>query len=270
MEIRPMRRLALTVCLLAAAALATAFSPARAQQPQMSALLDQIVQRGVLRIGTTGDYKPFTYKDPATGKFEGFDIDQGEALAAAIGVKAEFVETSWPTMAADFAANRFDMAMGGVSITLDRARKGYFSSAYLREGKTPIARCAEVGKYAALTDIDRPEVRVVVNPGGTNERFARANIKTAPIRVFPDNRAIFDEIAEGRADVMMTDVSETKYQSKLHAGVLCPVHPDKPFDFAEKAYWMQRDEALRSFVDAWLHMAQENGAFRKLVARWME
>jgi hypothetical protein len=48
---------------------------------------------------------------------------------------------------------------------------------------------------------------------------------------------------------MMTDASETRYQQKLHPGVLCAVHPDKPFDFAEKAYWLQRDEALKAFVD---------------------
>jgi cyclohexadienyl dehydratase len=264
-----MRRIALFALLLVLP-VALGMAPARAETAAAPALLDRIVQRGTLRIGTTGDYKPFTYRDPATGRFEGFDIDQAEALAAAIGVKAEFVATTWPSLAADFAADKFDIAMGGVSITLDRAKKGYFSAPYLREGKTPIARCADKDKYAALADIDRPDVRVVVNPGGTNERFARARLKTAPIRVFPDNRAIFDEIAEGRADVMMTDVSETKYQSKLHPGVLCPVHPDKPFDFAEKAYWMQRDEALKTFVDAWLHMSMENGAFRALTSRWME
>ena len=219
---------------------------------------------------TTGDYRPFTSRDAVSGKLEGFDIDQGESLAAALGVNAEFVPTSWPNLAVDFAADKFDIAMGGISITLDRARKGYFSTPYLREGKTPIARCADSAKFAALADIDKPDVRVVVNPGGTNERFARANIKTAPIRVFPDNRTIFDEIAAGRADVMMTDVSETKYQAKLHPGVLCPVHPDKPFDFAEKAYWMQRDTALKVFVDTWLHMSVESGAFRALAAKWIE
>ena len=116
----------------------------------------------------------------------------------------------------------------------------------------------------------RPDVRVVVNPGGTNERFARANLKSAPVRVFPDNRAIFEEIAEGRADVMMTDASETRYQSKLHPGVLCAIHPDKPFDFAEKAVWMQRDAALKGFVDTYLRLSLESGQFRALAAKWME
>ena len=129
----------------------------------------------------------------------------------------------------------------------------------MREGKTPIARCAEAQNYHSLADIDRPDVRVVVNPGGANERFARSHLKAAPIRVFPDNRAIFEEIAEGRADVMMTDASETKFQAKQHPGVLCAIHPDKPFDFAEKAYWMRRDATLKAFVDTWLRISIESG-----------
>ena len=69
---------------------------------------------------------------------------------------------------------------------------------------------------------------------------------------------------------MMTDASETRYQQKLHAGVLCAVHPEKPFDFAEKAYWLQRDGALKDFVDQWLHIAFEDGSFRKIYAAWFE
>lgn len=140
----------------------------------------------------------------------------------------------------------------------------------MREGKTPIARCADKDKFATLADIDKPGTRVIVNPGGTNERFARANIKSAEIKVYGDNVTIFDEIARGDADLMMTDASETRYQQKLHPSVLCAVHPDKPFDFAEKAYWLQRDEALKAFVDQWLHIAMEDGNFKKIYAAWFE
>ncbi len=107
-------------------------------------------------------------------------------------------------------------------------------------------------------------------PHATNERFARANIKNAEIRVFGDNVTIFDEIAKGDADLMMTDASETRYQQKLHPGVLCAIHPDKPFDFAEKAYWLQRDVAWKDFVDPWRHISMENGSFGKIYAAWFE
>ncbi len=242
-------------------------SSAHAQAPAPSRL-DEIVSRGTLRVGMTGDYRPFTYLDKATTTFEGFDVDMANALGQALGVKVEFVPTSWPTMAKDFEANSFDMVAGGVSITLDRQKKGLFSTPIMREGKTPIARCTDAGKFDTLAEIDKPGTRVIVNPGGTNERFARANVRNAEIRVYPDNVTIFDEIAKGNADLMMTDSSETRYQQKLHPGVLCAVHPDNPFDFAEKAYWLQRDVALKAFVDQWLHISTENGSYKKIYDKW--
>lgn len=240
---------------------------AHAQQPSR---LDDIVTRGTLRVGMTGDYLPFTYLDKASEKYRGFDVDMAVALGKALGVKVEYVKTAWPQLMKDFEADKFDIAMGGISITLDRQKKGLFSTPVMREGKTPIARCADKDKYETIAEIDKPGTRVIVNPGGTNERFARANVKSAEIKVYNDNVTIFDEIAKGDADLMMTDASETRYQQKLHPGVLCAVHPDKPFDFSEKAYWMQRDVALKDFVDQWLHIATQDGSFKKIYAAWFE
>jgi cyclohexadienyl dehydratase len=237
---------------------------------QESSRLDEIVKRGSLRVGLTGDYLPFSSFDKATSTFRGFDVDMAEALGKALGVKIDYVHTAWPQLPRDFEADKFDIAMGGISITLDRQKKGFFSTPIMREGKTPIARCADADKYQTLAEIDKPSTRVIVNPGGTNERFAKANIRSAEIKTYNDNVTIFEEIAKGNADLMMTDASETRYQQKLHPGVLCAVHPDKPFDFAEKAYWLQRDPALKAFVDQWLHMAFEDGSYRKIYAAWFE
>jgi cyclohexadienyl dehydratase len=230
--------------------------------------LDAILERHVLRVGTTGDYRPFTALDKGTGEYSGFDIDMARALAKALGVPVEFKPTTWGGMAKGLANGDFDIAMGGVSVTLDRQKTGFFSNPYLRDGKTPIARCADQGKYESLAEIDRPGVKVIVNPGGTNERFDRARLHAADIVVYPDNLTIFDQLAQGRADVMITDASETRFQAKLHPGVLCAIHPDQPFDFAEKAYWMPPDPALKAFVDQWLHLVQEDGEFDALFADW--
>lgn len=247
-------------------ALFVLIAPALAQNSR----LDEIITRGALKVGTTGDYRPFTSLDKASGAYSGLDIDLAQSLAAALGVKLEFVATSWPNFAKDFDAGAFDIAMGGVSINLERAKKGFFSIPYLREGKTAIARCVDKGKYETLTEIDRPDVTVIVNPGGTNEKFDRAHLREAKILIYPDNTSIFDQLAVGKADLMITDASETRYQQKLHQGALCAIHPDKPFDFAEKAYWMPRDEALKAFVDQWLHMTIENGTLAAETAKWLE
>ena len=234
-----------------------------------SVLLDEIVARGTLKVGMTGDYRPFSERNKTSGVFEGLDVDMANELAKALGVKMEIVPTAWGKMLADLDGGAFDIAVGGVSITLDRQKKAFFSAPLLRDGKTPIARCTDKERFAEISGIDQPDVRVVVNPGGTNERFARAHIKTAPIRVHPDNTTIFEEIVKGAADVMITDAVETRLQQRLHPE-LCAIHPEKPFDFSEKAYMMRRDTALKLFVDQWLHQMVETGAYRRLYAKWIE
>ncbi len=56
---------------------------ALAEQP--SSRLDDILKRGTLRVGMTGDYAPFSLLDSATGQFRGFDVDMAEALGKALG-----------------------------------------------------------------------------------------------------------------------------------------------------------------------------------------
>jgi cyclohexadienyl dehydratase len=252
---------------MVAALIVLATSAAYGQAP---ARIDTIAQRGILRVGMTGDYPPFSAFDPSNSTFRGFDVDMAESLGKALGVRIEYVRTTWPRLSEDFAADRFDIAMGGISVTPERESKGLFSTALMDDGKTPIARCSERGRFATLADIDQAGTRVIVNPGGTNERFARANIRNAEIRIYADNVTIFDEIANGNADLMITDASETRYQQKMHPGVLCAIHPEKPFDHAQKAYWLQRDAALKAFVDNWIKSVVEDGRFARTYAAWFD
>jgi len=234
---------------------------------QAQTVLDTILARGTLRIGLTGDYRPFSVKDGA-GKFEGFDVDMAESLAKGLGVRLEIVPTAWATLMPDLQAQRYDIGMGGISVTLDRAKTAYFSAPGLRTGKAPITRCADQARFTSLAEIDKPGDRVITNPGGTNERFVRANVKQAEIVVFPNNAAIFDELVTNHADVMITDAVEARLQQHLHPG-LCAVNPDQPFDFSELAYLLPRDPALKAWVDQWLHIQSETGEQQRLLAKWL-
>jgi cyclohexadienyl dehydratase len=217
---------------------------------------------GILRVDMTGDYAPFSLRG-ADGQISGADVTMAESLAKALGVTLVIVPTTWKTLAADLASDRYDIAMGGVSITPDRAALGDFSHPVLHDGKRPIARCAEKERYTSLPAIDRNEVRVIVNPGGTNERFAKANLGHARLVEHADNRSVFDEIAAGHADVMVTDGAEVDYQARRHPGVLCPAPVTDSFDHVDKAFWITRDPALKAAVDAWLDASLAAGQYAR-------
>jgi cyclohexadienyl dehydratase len=217
---------------------------------------------GTLKVGMTGDYAPYSLRD-ANGQISGADVTMARGLAQALNVKLDMVPTTWKALTQDFQAGLFDIAMGGVSITPDRSAIGDFSIPVLQDGKRPIVRCADKDRYISIVAIDKPEVRVATNPGGTNQRFDKAHFTHAILEEFLDNRSIFDELAMGHADVMITDGAEVDYQARLHPGVLCPASVSGPFDHFEKAYWMTSDPALKEAVDAWLKETLKSGLYEK-------
>jgi cyclohexadienyl dehydratase len=227
-------------------------------QAETTTRLDAIVADGILRVGLTEDYRPFSFAD-ASGTVEGIDVDMAMNLAQSLGVKLDIVKTSWSTLKSDLEANSFDIAMGGITITLDRQKAGLFSDPVFSSGKTPITRCGDEPKYGTIAAIDQPGVQVIVNPGGTNERFDRAYLQKATVVQWSNNATIFDALVEGKADLMITDAVETRVQAKLHPGVLCPVHPNAPFDHSELAYWMPRDPIFAAYVNQWLNLLELSG-----------
>lgn len=230
--------------------------------------LDEVQKAGVLKVCTPGDYKPFSFALP-DGRFEGLDVDLVASLAASLGVKAQFVKTSWAKLMDDFTGGACDIAVGGISVTLERQKRAWFSAPYMVNGKTPLVRCADVSRYQTVAAIDQPGVKVVANPGGSNERFARANFKTAQLTIHTDNITIFDEVLSGRADVFVTESAETLVQQKLKPG-LCAVNPDKPLQYGEMAYLLPRGDTLtKAYVDQWLHLIRAQGEYQRIAAQWL-
>lgn len=101
--------------------------------------LAAIKSAGVFKIGTEGTYAPFTFHD-ASGKLAGFDVEIGQAVAAKLGVKAEFVEGKWDGLIAGLDAKRYDTVINQVGITEARKQKYDFSEPYIASKAVLIVR----------------------------------------------------------------------------------------------------------------------------------
>lgn len=230
--------------------------------------LDKVLQQKTLTVCTTGDYKPYTFLKE-DGSYEGIDIAMAESLANSLGAKVKWVKTSWKTLMPDFVAGKCDIAMGGISVTLERQRQVFFAERLDTDGKIPLVRCTDVKKYRTVEQINKPSVRLIEPAGGTNEAFVRAHLPKANLTLSHDNMGIFQQLVDRKADVMITDASEALYQQKRYPK-LCAVNPDKPLQYGEKAYMLPRDDmSWKLYVDQWLHLSKASGEYQKIIGQWL-
>ncbi|MBQ7731924.1 MAG: transporter substrate-binding domain-containing protein [Lentisphaeria bacterium] len=226
--------------------------------------LQTVMACGVLRVGTTGDYCPMSYLNPETHAYEGFDAALAEDLAASLGVELEYVPTTWPTLMRDTLDRKFDLALCGITITDARKRQALMSDGYLGNGKTILCRSEDAGKYTSLDAVNRPEVRVMVNPGGLNEQFAGTHLPRASLSIHPVNEEIPALVASGKADVMVTEIMEAAYYCGKDATLAAPLL-DRPFTNGELGILLPPgNETLLEHVNGFLEKERRSGRLDEL------
>lgn len=223
-------------------------------------VIEIIRERGVLKVGTTLDYKPMSFIDSETGRYVGYDVELVKDLAAALDVDIEFVRTSWPTLIEDTLSCKFDLAICGITITDERKKQALMSDPYLENGKTILCRAEDVSKYVNVSSINRPGVRVMVNPGGLNEEFARQNLPDATLMIHDVNQDIPGMIALGTADVMITEVVEANYYAGLDERLAAPlIH--EPFTDGKFGILMPKGyDDLLKYVNEFLAVYKNSSA----------
>ena len=243
----------------------TMTEPTEATVIPINGKVAEILDRGIILFGTTGDYRPLSFCEP-DGTYWGFGIDVANEIARRLGVDIEFKKTSWPTLTADVLTEPqiFDLAIGGITITDTRRETMLMSDGYLANGKTILCRASEADRYKSLADIDKPEVTVMVNPGGLNEKFANENLTHANIVVYQKNEEIPTLVAEGAADVMITEITEAPYYVQTDTRLAAPLL-NAPFTHGEIGVLMQKgQEDLLQMVNSVIFQMKSDGSLRKL------
>ena len=220
-------------------------------------------------VGTAGDYQPMSFVDAETGKYVGFDAELAEDLAAELGVDIVYVPTSWPTLSADTMAGKFDLAVCGITITDARKETMLMTAGYLENGKTVLCRAEDADKYTSIEAINRPEVRVMENPGGLNEKFARENLPDAEIIIHDVNYEIPSLIAEGEADVMITEIMEAGYYVGKDSRLAAPLIYE-PFTHGQLGMLMPAEYGeLLEYADGFIERERGAGRLDELAQKYI-
>lgn len=178
--------------------------PAIAQAQQQESHLNKIVKAQILRVCLMPDYFSISYKNPATGQYEGIDADLAQELGKDLGAKVEYVESSWSTFIADLQTDKCDIVMSGIGATMSRAKAVAFSKPYILAGIYAVAR-KDSTKVKTWADLDKPDVTIAVSLGGYIEPFLKTYLKNAKIMTITPPAIREQEVALGRADAMVID-----------------------------------------------------------------
>jgi cyclohexadienyl dehydratase len=217
-----------------------------------------------LRVGTSGDYRPFSYRGDDAAP-AGFDIALIRAFAADTGREVAFVPFAWPKLARDLAEGRFDLAASGVTVRPERSAVGSFSLPIAETRALALARNPE--RWGGNATLDRPSINIAVNAGGHLERVARARFPRASLMAIPDNDAVIALLAEERVHAVVTDDVEAPHWEAL---VDAPLARVGPLSRDRKAWLVAPDRPeLSAELDAWLLEREADGSLAALRAEWL-
>lgn len=259
-----MHRRTLPAAALAGATLAI---PAQAQGPS-GGRLAAIQAAGRIRIGTTGDFNPMSFRDPASREYRGHQIDCAQQLARDMNLRAEFVATDWRTLINGLQADQFDVVMTGTSISVARAMAAAFTLPWGRTGFIPLVRRRDATKFANWEALNSRGVTIGTTLGTTMEQFVQQALPNATLRRVESPARDWQELLGGRVDAAMTSVIEAAFLTREYPDLVA-IFRDAPRNPIPMAFMARPDDAgwLR-FLDTWVTLRQESGFFAETARKW--
>ncbi len=243
----------------------TAVFPASAEESR----LQSIIQKKEIRVGTSGDYQPFSYLNPKNDQYEGMDIEMANKMGQALQAKVVFVRFKWPELTADLLADKFDIAMGGIGRNVERGKIFAYTNSFMTFGTCPLVRQGDETKYPDFASINRSGVKVILNQGGINDRHFTPLLTQATILRHNKNEEIAEKVKDGTANVWITDNVEALFWAKQIPGLVA-VNPAKTFTVGTKGYMIRLgDQIFLNWLNLWLEQMFLQGEVQKLEQQWL-
>jgi|SRR5689334_16678939 len=256
--------------LIAAAATAALLwlAPAGAATGDDSPTLKQIRQRGELRIGLEAGYMPFEMVDKS-GELIGFDLDLSRLMARKLGVKLKVVNQAWDGIIPALLTGKFDVTLGGMTITPERAKSVDFCDPYLTIGQTVLLSRKLQGKVKTWQQLNDPAYRVLSKLGTTGEIAMRKHFPRAQLRTFEHQAEAAIEVRNGRADAFIYDLPFNAVMANQFPDSL--VHLNEPFTHEDLGWAVRKgDPALKAWLNEFLAGLKQDGTYQALYKKWFE
>jgi polar amino acid transport system substrate-binding protein len=231
------------------------------------------IGKSTLVAAIVPNYPPFEYKDPATDKLMGFDVDLGEALAAKLGVKLEWQETSFDQMMSALTTKRVDVILSGMT-DLPARRESVNFLDYITTGPQFYTVKARAGEFASTDALCGKVVGTSRRTSFPNDianwsgehcvKAGKPAIKVVGTDGSSDARM---QLRQNRIDAAVQGGETLPYQNSVEQNAYAPI--GQPFLSQYTAIGMSKDNAaLTTALTAAFNQLVADGTYQKILAKW--
>jgi len=229
--------------------------------------LEDIQQRGSLRVGTEPGYMPFELTNQK-GEIIGFDVDMAKRMAKAMGVKLELVSTAWDGIIPALLTKKFDIIMSGMTLTQERNMKINFAEPYIVIGQTILLRKALAGQVKSYKDLNNSKYKVGSKLGTTGEQATKRMVPKAKYISYETEQEGVLEVVNGKIDAFIYDMPYNaaaiaqRGQGKI-------VHLDKPFTYEPLAWAVRKgDFDFVNWLNNFMNQVKNDGTYERIYHKW--
>ncbi|MBD1399265.1 transporter substrate-binding domain-containing protein [Pelovirga terrestris] len=246
-------------CLLSVSLLAPALATAD--------VLDEIVKRGVLRVGMEPGYMPFELTNQR-GEIIGFDVDIARRMANAMGVKLELVSTAWDGIIPALLTDKFDIIMSGMTLTQQRNLSVNFADPYIVVGQTVLIRKEIADEVKSYRDLNDPKYKVSSKLGTTGEQAVQRMIPRAQYVSFETEQEAVLDMLNGKVHAVVYDLPLLSItNAQRNDGSL--VFLDEPFTHEPLAWAIRRGNYdFLNWLNNFLNQIKSDGTYEQIYNKW--
>lgn len=227
--------------------------------------LQRIRSRGALIVATEAEFKPFEYVTP-TGEIVGFDVDLARAVAEDLGVSLVLRNVRFESIIAELATGKVDLIASGMTVTEERSRSVLFSEPYFFTKTCLLVSRKRREDVRSIADLDRPDRVLAVKESTTGATTAALRCPKARIVSHKTENAAALDVAEGRADAFLYDLTSVREHQRQHPEATFLL--EEPVTFEPYALAVRPDEpALKARVDAVLRALRAGGGLEAIFRR---
>jgi polar amino acid transport system substrate-binding protein len=230
-------------------------------------VLDEILKRGVLRVGMEPGYMPFEMTNQR-GEIIGFDVDVARRMANAMGVKLELVSTAWDGIIPALLTDKFDIIMSGMTLTQERNLSVNFANPYIVVGQTVLIRKEIAGEVKNYRDLNDPKYKVSSKLGTTGEQAVKRMIPKAEYVSFETEQEAVLDMLNGKVHAVVYDLPLLSItNAQRNDGSL--VFLDEPFTHEPLAWAIRRGNPdFLNWLNHFLNQIKNDGTYEQIYNKW--